>query len=229
MTPFMLYDEIFRSHTTHFTCDRGSGICAVDGNPKGVPLLANITRAAMDHDFNRRDGANWGIDLVISDGKKYAIEQQRAIKASVIADYRQTAKAINAFLADPGQQKLDTSFTYRAGVSEIVTSVFFLIFGVVTLGIGSLLWTRRTYVFEPGKVTVRLRGPILRGTEEIAADRITTIVDRQVPSGRILALNLTDASSIQVLQAGANECLLTGPLAKELAVLLGKPLENAGA
>src|SRR5690242_9528910 len=58
MSPFMLYDEIVNSHTTHFTCDRASGICAVEGNAKGVPRLGDITRAVMDHDFNRRDGAN---------------------------------------------------------------------------------------------------------------------------------------------------------------------------
>lgn len=227
MTPFMLYDEIANSHTTHFTCDRASGICAVEGNPKGVPRLADITRAVMEHDFNRRDGANWGINLVTSDGKKYAIEQQRAIKDSVIADYRRTAKAINAFLADPGQQKLETSFTYRAGLSEILKSVFYLIFGIVTLGLGLSLWTRRTYTFEPGKVTVRVRGPILRDTEEIANDRITAIADRPVFAGRRLELNLVDTSSLQVLQEGASENSMISSLAKDLAALLGKPLESA--
>jgi hypothetical protein len=226
MTPFMLYDEIVNSHTTHFTCDRASGACAVQGDPKGVPRLAAITRAVMDHDFNRRDGANWGINLVTSDGKKYAIEQQRAIKDSVIADYRRTAKEINAFLADPGQQKLDASFTYRAGISEIVKSVFYLIFGIVTLGIGLSLWTRRTYTFESGKLTVKVRGPILRDTEEIANDGITAIVDRPVFAGRRLELTLADTSSLQVLQEGANENSMIGSLAKELAALLGKPLES---
>ena len=65
----------------------------------------------------RRNGsrfqqARWrelGFNLVTPDGKKYAIQQQRAITDSVIADYRQTAKTINAFLSDPAQQKLDTS------------------------------------------------------------------------------------------------------------------------
>lgn len=226
MTPFMLYDEIVNAHTTHFTCDRASGICAVEGDPKGVPRLADIARAVMDHDFNRRDGANWGIDLVTSNGKKYAIEQQRAIKDSVIADYRRTAKAINAFLADPGQQKLDASFTYRAGISEILKSVFYLIFGIVTLGLGLSLWTRRIYTFEPGKVTVRVRGPILRDTEEIATDGIAAIVDRPVSGGRILELNLVDTSSLRVLQEGTNGDSMISSLAKELTALLGKPLEN---
>jgi len=226
MTPFMLYDEIVNSHTTHFTCDRASGICAVEGDPKGVPRLADIARAVMDHDFNRRDGANWGITLVTSDGKKYAIEQQRAIKDSVIADYRQTAKAINAFLADRGQQRLDTSFTYRAGISEILKSIFYLIFGIVTLGLGLSLWTRRTYTFESGKVTVRVRGPILRDTEEIANDGITAVADRRVSAGRRLELNLADSSSLQVLQEGPNENSMIRSLAQELAALLGKPLEN---
>jgi len=226
ISPFMLYDEIANSHTTHFTCDRATGACAVEGDPKGVPRLADIARAVMDHDFNRRDGANWGINLVTMDGKKYAIEQQRAIKDSVIADYRRTAKAINAFLADPGQQKLDASFTYRAGISEILKSVFYLIFGVVTLGLGLSLWTRRTYTFESRKVMVRVRGPILRGTEEIANDAITTIADRAVFAGRRLELNLADSSSVQVLQEAANENSMISSLAKELAALLGKPLES---
>jgi hypothetical protein len=227
ITPFMLYDEIANTHTTHFTCDRASGICAVEGNPNNLPRLADITRAVMDHDFNRRDGANWGITLVTSDGKKYAIEQQRAIKDSVIADYRRTAKAINAFLADPGQQKLDVSFTYRAGISEIIKTIFYLIFGIVTLALGLFLWTRRTYTFEPGKLTVTVRGPILRQIEEITNDGITAIVDHTVTAGRRLDLNLADSSSLQVLQEGINENSTVSSLAKELAALLGKPLESA--
>jgi hypothetical protein len=225
-TPFMLYDEIANSHTTHFTCDRASGVCSVQGDPKGVPRLTDISRAVMDHDFNRRDGANWGINLVTSDGKKYAIEQQRAIKDSVIAEYRRTAKAINVFLADPGQQKLDVSFTYRAGISEIIKSFFYLIVGIVTLGLGLLLWTRRIYTFESGKVTVRVRGPIQRGTEEIGSDGIVAIADRTVFSGRRLELKLADDSSLQVLQEGANENPMVSTLAKELAALMGKPLES---
>ena len=144
----------------------------------------------------------------------------------MIADYRQTAKAINAFLADRGQQKLDTSFTYRAGISEILKSIFYLIFGIVTLGVGLLLWRSRTYTFESGKVIVRVRGPILRDMEEIANDGITAVADRRVSAGRRLELNLADSSSLQVLQEGPNENSMIRSLAKELAALLGKPLEN---
>lgn len=226
LSPFMLYDEVANSHTTHFACDRASGICAVEGDPKGVPRLADISRAAMDHDFNRRDGANWGINLVTSNGKNYPIEQQRAIKDSVIADYRRTTKTINAFLADPGQQKLNVSFTYRAGISEILKSIFYLIFGIVTLGLGLSLWTRRTYTFEAGKLTVRVRGPILRGAEEIANDGILAVADRATSAGRRLELNLADTSSLQVLQEPAKENSMIGALARELGALLRKPLES---
>ena len=34
MTPFMTYATLFTSQTTRFTCDRGSGVCAVDGSAR---------------------------------------------------------------------------------------------------------------------------------------------------------------------------------------------------
>jgi hypothetical protein len=226
MTPFMIYSELFSSQTTRFTCERGSGVCAVDGRPKDVPRLADITRAEMDHDFNRRDGTNWGINLVTRDGKKHSIEQQRAIKDSVIADYRSTVKAINAYLADGTQQKLDTSFTYRASLWEKLQSIFYLFFGVATLFVGWLLWTRRVYTFEAGKVTVVVCRPFQRATQEIGADRITAIADRHVFDRRRVELKLAGALPIPVVEAGSTETLVADPLAKELAEFLGKPLES---
>jgi hypothetical protein len=226
ISPFTLYDEIFNSHTTRFTCDRASGICAIEGSPQPLPRLPNIVRAAMDHDFNRRDGANWGINLVTSDGNKFPIERNRAIKDSVIADYRRAAKQINAFLSDPKQQKLDASFTYRAGLTEILVSIFNLVFGVVTLWLGSLLWRRSTYTFESGKVTLSLRGPFLRREEEISNNRITAILNRPLLPGRRLELKLADTSSLPVLDEAANEKPVIGALAIELAALMGKPLET---
>lgn len=226
MTPFMLYSEIFTSQTTRFECDRGTGFCAVDGRTKDVPRLADLTRAQMDHDFNRRDGANWGISLVTRDGKKHSIEEQRAIKDSVIAEYRASVKTINAFLADPTQQKLDTSFTYHAGLSEQLQSVFYLGFGAITLLFAFQIWTKRLYTFEPGRVTLITRHPFQRATREIPAERIAAVTERQTSIRRAVELKLDDTSTIAFVDAGAIESPANHQLAQELANLLGKPLET---
>ena len=44
MMPLMIYSEFFSSTTTRFTCDRGTGVCAVNGRTREVPRLADITR-----------------------------------------------------------------------------------------------------------------------------------------------------------------------------------------
>jgi hypothetical protein len=226
MTPFMLYSELFSSQTTRLTCDRGTGDCAIDGRTKDVPRLAEISRAQMDHDFNRRDGINWGINLITRDGKKHSIEQQRAIRGSVVTDYRATVKAINAYLTDSTQQKLDTSFTYRAGFWEKLKSIFYLFFGAGTLFVAWGLWIRRTYTFEPDKVTVSVLHPFQRDTRQIAGDRITAITDRQFFNRKTVELKLDDDSTIPIVDAGGTEVMTAEQLAKELAQVLGKPLES---
>ena len=227
MTPFMIYSELFSSQTTRFTCDRGTGECAVDGRSREVPRLADIRRAEMDHDFNRRDGRNWGINLITQDGKKHSIEQQRAIKDSVVSDYRAAATAINAFLAHPAQQKLDVSFTYRAGLSEQLQSIFYFFFGAGTLFVGWLLWTKRLYTFEPGKVIIEVRRWFQHDAQEITADRITAIVERKTSRGRMVELRVDGPSNVAIIETGHSQAATNDPLARELAEVLGKPLESA--
>lgn len=229
LTPFMIYSEIFTSQTTTFTCDRGAGICAVNGRTNDVPRLADITRAEMDHDFNRRDGRHWGINLLTRDGKRHSIEQQRAIKNTVVDDYRTAVKAINAFLGDHTRQKLDTSFTYHAALSEVLQSFFYLFFGVAALFAAFPFWTKRRYTFEPGKIAFQVRRPFQRETQEIATDRITAIVDRPGANRRIVGLKLDDGSSISLIEAGPDQAPKANQLAKELAGILGKPLQISSA
>jgi len=226
-TPFWIYWVLFNSQTTRFTCDRGDGVCAVDGRTQGVPRLDDLARAEMDHNWNRRDGVNWGINLVTRDGKKYRIEQQRAIKDSVVADYRAAVKAINAYLHDPAQQKLEVSYTYWAALSEKLQSIFYLFFGVGTLLVGWNLWRRRVYIFEPGKITVVVRHPFDRETKEYATDRITAIAERQFMNRRFVDLKLDDMSVVRVVEAWREEAPFTDQVAKELAGILGRPVETA--
>jgi hypothetical protein len=223
---FMLYDELFQTHTWHFTCDRGTGVCAIDGQTRDIPKLADIKRAEMDRGWNRRDGRNWGINLVTADGKKHSIEEQRAIKDSVIADYRATVKAINAFLANPGQQKLDTAFTYVASLSEKLVSAYYLLFGLVALYGGLRAWTKTVYSFEAGKITAVVRGPILRTRQEIDAGWIAAIIDRQVANSRFIELSLTDGSLIAIVTMGSMETAMSASISMEIAGLLGKPVQN---
>ena len=227
MTLLMIYSELFSSQTTSFTCDRSTGDCAVDGRNREVPRLDDISRAQMDRDFNRRDGRNWGINLITHDGKKHSIEQQRAIKDSVVSEYRATVTAINAYLAHREQQKLEVSFTYRASLWEKVQSIFYFLFGAVALFVGWLHWTKRLYTFEPGKVIIEVRRPFQRDTQEITADRIAAIALRPMSTGRFLELKIVGTSSIRVVETGGSQTTTDNALARELAEILGKPLESA--
>jgi hypothetical protein len=229
MTPFMIYSEWFLSTTTRFTCDRGTGICSVDGRSGNVPRLADIGRAEMDRDFNRRDGVNWGVNLVTRDGKKYALDEQRAIDDRVVADYRTSVKAINAYLANPAQSSLDTSFTYRASLGEKIQSLVYFVFGVFSLLIACALWTSAAYIVDGERVTVVTRWMFQRTTQEIAVSRIRRVVDRQESDGRSLQLQVDDAERITIATAGRARMLELGALAAELAMFLGKPLQSAAS
>ncbi|HEY3741546.1 MAG TPA: hypothetical protein VGL53_16955 [Bryobacteraceae bacterium] len=229
LMPFIIYSELFSSETTRITCDRGAGECAVDGRTKDVPRLTGLKRAEMDRDYNRRDGVNYGINLVDSNGKKYSIEQQRAIKASVIADYRSAVKIINAFLADPNQQKLDISFTYRAGLWEIFQSFFYLMFGAGTLFVAALLWTRRTCTFESGKASIAVNRPFRHSRREIAGYQITALSTRQVLNRRLVELKLNDGSNLPIVDASQTDGPSVDQLVSDLAQLLGKRVEDAPA
>ena len=229
VTLFMLYDQLFLSHTCHFTCDRNTGVCAINGQTRGIPKLADIRRAEMDRGWNGRDGRNWGINLVTADGRKHPIEEQRAIKVSVVAEYRATVNAINAYLADPGHQKLDTAFTYIASLGEKVVTVFYLLVEVVTVYFCLLRWSEQIYTFEPGRITVAVRGPIRRTRQEIDSDRVAAIIDRQVVNSRFIELSLADGSLIAIVTMGSMETAMSASISLELGGRLGKPVRNAPA
>jgi hypothetical protein len=226
LTPFMIYSEWFGSQTTQFTCDRGTGVCEVDGRTKDTPPLADIKSAQIDHASNRRDGPNYGINLVTRDGKKYPIEQQRAIKDSVVADYRATVKTINAFLANPGQQKLDVSFTYVAGLQEKLQSIFYFFFGIGTLAAGLGLWTTRRYIFEREKITLMVGGPLRKRKQEFAGARISAVVDHVVVNERRIEVRVDGDHNIPVASAGPYTASLLDPIPMDLAEHLGKPIER---
>jgi len=144
----------------------------------------------------------------------------------VIADYRATVRAINAYLADGSQQKLDASFTYRAGLWEEFQSIFYLVFGAATLFIAWGLWTKRVCTFEPAKVTFVERRWFRHSMQEIGADRIIAIVERPVLDRQVVELQLADLSAILVVETERTGVRMTG-LARELAELLRKPLQAA--
>lgn len=222
----MIYSMLFGSTTIRFTCDRAAGTCEIDGRTRDVPRLADIVSAKMDRDFNRRDGVNWGIDLVTREGKPYAIDAQRAIDGAVVAEYRATVKTINAFLATPAQKTLDTSFTYRAGVWEKIQSLVMEFSAIVILIAGYSLWTKTTYIFEPDRVTLVRRWAIESTTEELAAVNIARITNRSAIDGRHLELQLHDRGRFTVVQTSRENTVDMKALGEELSECLGKPLES---
>ena len=224
--PFMIYSDFADSQTTHFTCDRGTGVCAVDGRPNDSPPLADIKRAEIDHDFNRRDGANYGITLVARDDKKYRIEQRRAIKGSVVADYRSAVRTINAYLANPGQPKLDVAYTYSASWWEKVQSVFYFLVSLIFLFIGLGMWTKRRYILEREKITFLIRGPFQHIRQELPTQRISAITDHVVANRRRIELKVDAYNGIAVISAGPWAAPKLDQIALDLAELLGKPIEK---
>jgi hypothetical protein len=227
MTPFMIYSELFGATVVRFRCDRDAGTCAIGGRTRDVPRPADVVRAEMDRAFNRRDGANWGINLITRDGKKYAIDEQRGIAAGVVADYRNAVHAINAYVANPAQRVLDISFTYRASRGEKVQSFFYLLFGVGTLLIMGALWTSTAYVFEAERVTLATRSLFQRTAQQMPADRIVGVVDAAAPDGRLLNLKLAGGERISVLRTGNAGAAALADVAREVALLLMKPVERS--
>jgi hypothetical protein len=222
--PIMIYSEIFTTQTTRFTCDRSSNKCLLDGLPRDVPPLNALKRAMLSHSYNGRDGPNYGIDLITVDGKRVAIDTQRAIKQSTIDNYKASVNGINAFLADPGRPTLDTSFTYVAGLEEILKSIFFLAFGIVTTLLLFGLWVRRKFTFEPGGVTLISRHPFKHSKYEIPAYRISAIVDHPTFKRRLVELKLDDGISIPVVETWRADSV--SDIANELSHILAKPLET---
>jgi len=89
------------------------------------------------------------------------------------------------------------------------------------------LWTRRVDTFEPGKVTVLVRGPFQRATQQIDAGQIGAIEDYELKDSRRIELRLADTSRISIVNVASLQTLDPGPLGRELAELLGKPLRRA--
>ena len=226
-TPFMIYDAWFGSQTAHFACNRATGVCEVDGRSKDVPPLADIKSAQIDRDFNRRDGANYGIALVTRDGKKYPIELQRGIRDSVVADYRSAVRTINAYLANPAEQKLDVSYTFVAALSEKLQSIFYFFFGIVTLAIGFSMWTTRRYIFEREEITLMVGGPFHHDKRGFATQRISAIVDHQVANERRIEVKVDGDNRFAVVSAAQGDASKLDQIRLDLAEFLGKPVEKA--
>jgi hypothetical protein len=164
--------------------------------------------------------------LIARDGRKYPIERQRAIKDSVVAEYRSAVKMINAFLSNPSQQKLDVSYTYVAGLSENLKSIFYLLFGMGTLAKGLAIWTRRRYIFEHERVTLLVSRPFRHVKQEFATQRISAIIDRQVANRRRIELRLDGQNEIPVVSVGERDASKLDRIPSVLAELLGKPVER---
>jgi len=81
------------------------------------------------------------------------------------------------------------------------------------------------YTFEPGKVIIEVRRWFQHDAQEITADRITAIVERKTSTGRMVELKIDGPSSMAILETG--QTATDRPLARELAEVLGKPLESA--
>lgn len=209
--------------TTRFTCSRASGHCERDGIRGTLPPLAEIERAELRRYHVTKQGDFHAITLHTRAGQTFDVDSYGAQRDDAIASYRATVDDINRFLADPAQQQLDTSFTYHASGSEKARAMVLLVSGLLLLALALALYRAARFTFERARVTLVTRGPFVRDRRELAGDQIRAVVDRRDASGCALGLDLTDGSTVIVLQSSSPD-----PLAQKISAVLGKPLEQRG-
>jgi hypothetical protein len=217
----------FRTRTTTFRCDRANGICDLDGSPERQPRVDDIGSAELRQHVVHKRGLLHSITLHLRDGSTRDIDPGGAQETSAIASYRSAVAAINAFLADPSQPRLDTSFIHRASTSEKLWRVVELIVALVLLAIALFLWTSTTVTFDrSGTISLATRGPLRRSRRAISTADIAAVADRPLPRGRALALHMVDRSIIPlfVIAAPPPPPPPGDALGQEIAELIGKPL-----
>lgn len=120
---WMAYSQVFGSVVTTLVCDRAADTCTLSGGTqREVPRPSQLHRAELRHHLEHREGEVY--DIYVDD---LAIDPQYARSDESIASYRAAASAIDAFLRDPRQRRLEVSFTYWASVREKITAIGVLV------------------------------------------------------------------------------------------------------
>jgi hypothetical protein len=216
---WLCYNVWFVARTTTFTCDRGTGKCAIDGETAAMPALADITGAELEKTHRNGQGDFYWVKLTLKEGRNKYVSHDGAQRNDVVAQYRATVEAIQGFLSDTSKQELETSFMYRSSTWEKVYAGFTTGGGLVLMLFLLVMFNTRTFTLERGKLTMSDSRPLF-GTksEEITADKIAAVVDRK-DDGRVIELKLSDGKTVTIL-SGDDQA--ADQVVKQAHELLGK-------
>jgi hypothetical protein len=211
---------LFGSQPTRLVCDRTAGTCTQNGIAL-VPL-AEIAGVELRKYHVTKQGDFYAVALQLGDGSTRDVGGQGAQSPRSIAEYRASVEAMRAFLANPGQARLDTTFTYYASVWErvrmVVLSVMFLPIAVLLI----FMTSTTSYTFAGGKIVASTTGPLRSAsTEVLPFARVTAIADHLHAGRRQIALVLDDGSRLLLVDAADAPEALVGRLRQ----LLGKPVQ----
>ena len=205
----------------HLVCDRAAGTCTLNDRP--LAPLADVTGAILERNWTRANGEFWGVVLKMRDGSKRDAFTQRAQSKKSVAEYRAAVDAIRAFLTNPAQTRLDTTYVYRTSVMEdvlgVVRGLVLAVFAVVLVA----TWNRSSYTFDrgTGKVTASSKAFLRRAKTTQA--QIVAIGERSSEPWHYLQLALADGTRIDAVQSKRGA---VDPLLAQVAQITGKPLET---
>jgi len=210
---YLCYRVLFKQPSTTFACDRASGTCSLDGSSEQMPALADITGAEIEVIHRSRQGDFRFINLLLKDGKKKTLSQDGAQRADSVASYKAAVAAIEKFLADPSQAKLETSFIYHASLWEKFWNVSTWLGAAMVYALVLGVAMTRTYTFDrTAKKLIAVDHKPIYGdvAQEITFDRIA-----EVMPGPPVELKLKDGAILTI--ASGDDA---GALGKELAELV---------
>ena len=218
------YVSLFVSHSQHLVCDRQRDLCERD--EVAIAPLHEVTGAELTERAVRGSRTALGyfksVTLVLRDGTRKKASDAEVQSTSSVAEYQAAVDALRAFLANPSQPRLETTFTYRPSWSEriyiVATSTMPLLFVISLLS----LWPGSSYTFVQGMIVAkngRRFGKKL--TYELSMADVSVIGDRD---GKGVDLQLGDGN--RILLAHVHHGHVPRVLLPALQKMLGKPVER---
>ena len=218
--------SLFATHSQHLVCDRHRDVCERDG--VAIALLHDVSGAELTERAVRSGGGRYAmgyfksVTLVLRDGSRKNASDAEVQSDASVAEYRAAVDAIRAFLANPSQQRFETTFTYRPSWSEriytVCTCTLPLLFVMSLLA----LWPASSYTFVQGTMSAKNGKRFGKKlTYQLPIEEIAVIGDRD---GRGIDLQLGDGS--RILLAHVRHGHLPKALLPAVEKALGKPVER---
>ncbi|HEY4180689.1 MAG TPA: hypothetical protein VGM90_27780 [Kofleriaceae bacterium] len=193
--------QLVADSVTGVKCDRSTDKCEMYGYSHRKFAVSEVASAEVINWYQHKVGDSVCVQLTMTDGKKQDISPYCAIDKTSAATYETAVAAINKFLADKTQQKLDTSWAYRSTIFESLRGIFGEVLAIIILLFLIKSWRTRTITFDKvtKKVTTTtklLRGKPVAGTDEVPLEEFA---DFEAIPGCIVEATRNDGTKTKFL------------------------------